>query len=144
MHDAGADVATQRLAKQKLDLWGHVKSHSGIVNDPARVDRMENGRQLWASLADTSHRKQMATKQKKKAEASDHLTLFAHAQTKLVVKGGDVSKLRVKEILALLFCCCNAEAPHGITTKAPLVELLSSEILENPAAVAPAAQTDSM
>jgi hypothetical protein len=121
MHDAGGDAATQRLAKRKLDSWGRVKSHSGIVNDPARMDGMENGRQLSASLADTSHREQMAAKQKKKAEASDHLILFAHAKTKLVVKGGDVSKLHVKEILALLHCCCKTEAPHGITTKAPLV-----------------------
>jgi hypothetical protein len=74
----------------------------------------------------------MATKQKKKAEASDHLILFAHAKkTKLVVKGGDVSSkvLHVKEILAFLFCCYDTEAPHGITTKSHLVELLSSEIL---------------
>jgi hypothetical protein len=141
MRDAGGDAATQRLAKRKLDSWGHVKSHSGIVNDPARMDRMENGRQLAASLADISHREQMATKQKKTAEASDHLILHADAKIKLVVKGGDVSKLYVKEILALLFCCYDTEAPHGITTKAPLVELLSSKILENPAAVVPAVQT---
>jgi hypothetical protein len=140
MRDARGDAATQRLAKRKLDSWGHVKSHSGIVNDPACMDRMENGRQLAASLADTNHPKQMATKEKKKAEASDHLILFAHAKTKLVFKGGDVSKLHVKEILAFLFCCYNTEAPHGITTKAPLVELLSSEILENPSAVVPAVQ----
>jgi hypothetical protein len=138
MRDAGGDAATQRLAKRKLDSWGHVKSHSGIVNDPARMDRMENGRQLSASLADMSHREQMAAKQKKKAKASDHLILFAHAKIKLVVKGGDVSNLHVKEILALLHCCHETEAPHGITTKAPLVELLNSKILENPEAVVPA------
>jgi hypothetical protein len=102
------------------------------------MDRMENGRQLSASLADISHREQMAAKQKKKAEASDHLILVAHAKIKLVVKGGDVSKLYVKEILALLYCCYEMEAPHGIATKAPLVELLSSKILDNPEAVVPA------
>jgi hypothetical protein len=50
MRDAGGDAATQRLAK----------SRSGIVNDPARMDRMENGQQLKALLADVCHREQVA------------------------------------------------------------------------------------
>ena len=144
MRDAGGEAATQRLAKRKLDSWGNVKSHSGIVNDPAHMDRMENGRQLSASLADISCREQMATTQKKKTAASDHLILVAHAKQKLVDKGGDVSKLFVKEILALLFCCYETEAPHGMTTKAPLVELLSSKIRENPAAVVVSPDNNSM
>jgi hypothetical protein len=113
MHDDGGDAATQRFARRKLDSWGHVKSRSGIVNDTARMDRVESGQQLAALLADTNHREQMATKHKKKAKASDHLILFARAKMKLAVKDGDVLKLRVKEILALLFSCCDVEVLHA-------------------------------
>jgi len=34
MQDAGGDRAKHKLAKRKLEMYGSIKSHSGIANDP--------------------------------------------------------------------------------------------------------------
>jgi hypothetical protein len=61
--------------------------------------------------------------------------LSASAKEKLAAKNGDVKKLMVKEITALLFVCYSIHAPAKVL-KPGLVELLLGKIAVNPGVLA--------
>ena len=50
MADVGDGVNLKQAARERLDNLGHVKSHSCFVNEPERLDRMNQRTRLVLSV----------------------------------------------------------------------------------------------
>jgi hypothetical protein len=109
MKDAGGVGATLRTAQRKLDNFGYIKSHSGLANDPERLERMRNQVDLTASFADIHNVQARDDQQKKKAEQRGLLDLVRAAIVKFNAKGRDATKLNSQQrnscsVVGVLLC----------------------------------------
>jgi len=108
MEDAGGDAAKHKLAKRKLDQHGSIKSHCAIVNDPKRLKSLKNQQQLAASIAQIQRLEEANKVKTQENNLLEMRNLAPKAMLKLANKGGDVNKLTIKEIAAVLL------VSHGI------------------------------
>jgi hypothetical protein len=130
MKDAGGDGATLKLAKRKLDSLGDIKAHCGLANNPERMHKLQRAATLASSISHIK-RSEAANNKQKKAEATVALHRVAPtALKKLKAKGGDVSKLTVSEIDALLAHYFAAAMPKGV--KPVHIKALQNAITANP------------
>jgi hypothetical protein len=130
MKDAGGQGATLKLAKRKLDALGDIKAHCGLASCPERIQKLERATMLAASLSHIA-RLEAATKKQKKADATVALHSVAPAALrKLKAKGGDVSKLTVSEIDALLVRYFGVAEPKG--NKPVHIKALEAAIAASP------------
>ena len=135
MLDAGGDGAKKKLAKRKLDVLGvTVKAHSCIANDPARTKRLKSALSLAASLAEIA-RVKASERDSKKSESTKALISAAPAAVeKLKNKGGDVTKLTIKELTAIALVHYGKDVPKGADKKTA-VAFIMPLIEKNPGAL---------
>ena len=134
MHEIAAHAhgegAKQAMAQRKLDALGNVRGDCGFANDPERMRRLNNQLKLTASLAEISKETQ-AEKETKASQLTTELIDKAPAAcAKLKEKGGDVSKLSIKDMDAIAFKHFKGAILKG--DKAAHVKALSALITQQP------------
>ncbi|KAJ1449690.1 hypothetical protein M885DRAFT_590330 [Pelagophyceae sp. CCMP2097] len=113
MKDAGGAGATLKLAKRKLDALGGIKAYCGEANSDERIKKLERAAKLADSLAQIS-RLGTEIKTQEKCDAPLELNrVTPEALRKLQLKYKDVSKLKIKEIGALLVRYFALAVPKG-------------------------------
>jgi hypothetical protein len=136
MRDAGGKGAQLKLTARRLTQFGLFSGHSEVANSKAKLASMESAAMLAASTAQIDNAIKREAEEKKGREEKDLVLLSAaSAKEKLAAKNGDVKKLTVKEITALLFVCYSIHAPAKVL-KPGLVELLLGKIAVNPGVLA--------
>jgi hypothetical protein len=147
MREIGGTCGTMRLAKRKLDFLGTIKSHSGFVNDPVRLERYEKMLRLAKSIEEVKEIEENM-KKTKELENKDELETFleeallkmkpeteavgSSGKKKSKKKKGDVSNLTKKEIASILLFKFNIVMDHGSKNKKELLVLrLQKEIESN-------------
>ena len=89
-----------------------------VANAPERIERLEQAAKLAASIAEIK-RAEAGEKKKKQVDAASSLVTHAPtAAAKLEKKGGDVLKLTIKDIRALLVVAYGEESPATISKSA--------------------------
>jgi hypothetical protein len=102
MQAAGGSGATMKLATRRLDNVGYIKAHSGLANDPLRLERMNNCNTLAASMAEITRITAACEDKKKKGERANLIACVPGAITKLKLNQMDAMKLTKKERAAVL------------------------------------------
>jgi hypothetical protein len=110
MRDAGGKGAQLKLVTRRLTQFGLFSGHSEAASSKAKLASMESVAMLAASTAQIDNATKREAEEKKGREEKDLVLLSASAKEKLAAKNGDVKKLTVKEITALLFVCYSIHA----------------------------------
>ena len=106
-----------------------------VANAPERIERLEQAAKLAASIAEIK-RAEAGEKKKKQVDAASSLVTHAPtAAAKLEKKGGDVLKLTIKDIRALLVVAYGEESPATIS-KSAAVTTLNDAIKADPLGLA--------
>ena len=106
-----------------------------VANAPERIERLEQAAKLAASIAEIK-RAEAGEKKKKQVDAASSLVTHAPtAAAKLEKKGGDVLKLTIKDIRALLVVAYGEESPATIS-KSAAVTTFSDAIKADPLGLA--------
>lgn len=109
-HGEGAKKA---MAQRKLDALGNMRGACGFANDPERLKRLENQLKLATSIAEINKITEDEKATKKSTETAGLIAGAPDAIKKLKDKGGDISKLTIKEIEAIAFASFNGQSLKG-------------------------------
>jgi hypothetical protein len=132
MQDAGDGVAKHKHSKRKLDIYGNIKSYSGLVNNPQRLKNMSNAMKLADSLSQIKWIDQVDKAKKTNDLNAEQQLLAPKARDKLISNGLDANKLSKKEIASLLFVYYSVDMlPNGAVLKAEFIKQLLQEKNEN-------------
>jgi len=93
MLEVSGEGAKMRLSKRRLDNLGSIKSHSGLMNNPALLAALENQLQLGQSFASLSEHERVEAMRKKEGTKHELLNIAPLAKDNLAKKNGDVSKI---------------------------------------------------
>ena len=105
MQYASGMGASMKMAAQKLDQFGYIKSYSGLANDQARLAKLANQLMLVKLVASIVEEEKKQAHRKKTAATTELVSLTPEAKRKLANKIGDAKNLTKKEIVALLLVC---------------------------------------
>ena len=101
-HTTG-EGAKRKIAKRKLDSMGNATGSCGVLNDPARLLKMQNQLKLTESIAEINKLTQESKQQNFSLAANDMHQLAPPAIVKLKAAAGDAMQLTVKELEAIAF-----------------------------------------
>ena len=125
MQDAIGQNAQLKVAKRKLDNLGFIQSHSGIQNNPERIERLKNQLEITASLAEINAQKDKE-KEEKLLELQDEYRKMERGALQRYMRIGD--KITKKEICSLLYNAFNNLCDYNKDSKKKLLISLNSNI----------------
>ena len=102
MRDIGHIVPGVKIYPQKLDALSYIKSGSGLVNNPERLNRLKDKLQLATCIEYIFYSRYELEKDKTQKLHKDMQDMVVAAEQKLNDKNGDASKLTKIEMESIL------------------------------------------
>ena len=120
--------AKLKLVKRKLDNLGYIKSHSGLQNNEARLERLKSQMEMAASLAEINGMRYQEKVEKLEIGKKKYREIAKQSYEKLMVNDHNVSKLEKNEIGSIIFV---AYQEYFDTEKATVKKPALIKILED-------------
>lgn len=130
MADVNEGTSLQKAAQLRLDNLGQVKAHSQFINDPERLDRLEQKYEMAKSIGMLEEEGKRAAAEKRDAELAKLIDLLPDALRMFAAGniGRSFTKAHIRSILIFVFKSSPAKSAEGLLKEKLLVELNTEKV----------------